>query len=98
MPHGEPEPEDVALSDAEWAALAALQTELDLAGPGWADAEAEGEAHGAPRPAGFSRRLVVWLWWLLDPKAEGLPMPPLLDPERRRHRPGQMGTGRPAGP
>jgi hypothetical protein len=83
------EPDDVPLSDAEWEALAALQTELDL-GSGGRDAP-EG------RFVGFIRRVVVWLWWLLDPKAEGLPMPPLLDPERRRRRRGTLGTGRPAG-
>jgi len=83
-------PDDVPLSDAEWEALAALQTELDLGSPG----------QGAPewRFVAFIRRLVAWLWWLLDPKAEGLPMPPLLDPGRpRRRRPGRLEKGRPAG-
>ena len=85
---GEP-PDGVPLSDAEWQALAALQTELDLGAPGPGDREIWF--------VGFSRRLAVWLWWLLDPKAEGLPMPPLRDPERRRRRRGAVRTGRPAG-
>jgi hypothetical protein len=72
------EPHDVPLSDAEWDALAALQTELDLGSPG-------PDTPDGPF-VGFIRRLVVWLWWLLDPKAEGLPMPPLRDPERHRRR------------
>lgn len=82
-------PDGVPLSDVEWETLAALESELDLGSPG----------RGAPegRFVAFSRRLVVWLWWLLDPKAEGLPMPPLLDPERRRRRRETLGTGRPAG-
>lgn len=83
------EPDGVPLSDADWETLAALQTELDLGSSG----------RGAPegRFVAFIRRLVVWLWWLLDPEAEGLPMPPLLDPERRRRRRERLGTGRPAG-
>lgn len=83
------EPDGVPLSDDDWDTLAALQTELDLgsAGPGGPQS----------RFVAFTRRLVVWLWWLLDPKAEGLPMPPLLDPERRRRRRETLGTGRPTG-
>ena len=72
------------LSDAEWEILAALQAELDLGSPGRLAPEA--------RLAAFIRRFAVWLWWLLDPKAEGLPMPPLLDRRRRR----AVRSGRPA--
>jgi hypothetical protein len=78
-------PDGPTLSDADWAVLVALQAELDL-----------GSA-GAPPPefrfVAFSRRLVVWLWWLLDPRADGLPMPPLRDRRRRRRR-----AVRPVGP
>lgn len=83
------EPDGVPLSDDDWDTLAALQTELDLGSAG----------RGVPegRIVAFTRRLVVWLWWLLDPKAEGLPMPPLLDPGRRRRRRERLGTGRPTG-
>jgi hypothetical protein len=71
------QPDGAPLSDAEWETLASLQVELDLGSPG-RPVVPEG------RLAAFSRRLVVWLWWLLDPNAEGLPMPPLLDRRRRR--------------
>jgi len=83
------EPDGVPLSDADWDTLAALQTDLDLGSSGRAAPEG--------RFVAFSRRLVVWFRWLLDPQAEGLPMPPLLDPERRRRRRERLGTGPPAG-
>ena len=70
-------PDGPTLSDAEWDVLTALQAELDLGSPGRFTAP-EG------RLGPFIRRVWVWLWWLLDPGAEGLPMPPLLDPRRRR--------------
>jgi len=82
-------PDDAPLSDGEWETLASLQANLDLGGL----------APPAPevvdlRPVAFIRRLAAWLRWLLDPKADGLPMPPLLDPHRRRRRAAR--TGRPA--
>jgi hypothetical protein len=64
------------LSDTEWQTLLALQAELDLGSPGQLAPEG--------RLGAFIGRFWVWLWWLLDPEAEGLPMPPLLDPSRRR--------------
>jgi hypothetical protein len=84
------EPDDAPLSDVEWEILAGLQAELDLGGQPPPAPEA-----ADLRPVAFIRRLAVWLRWLLDPKADGLPMPPLLDPHRRRRR--AVRTGRPAG-
>jgi hypothetical protein len=77
------------LSDAEWEALAALQAELDLGSPSRRASEVD-----EYRFVAFTRRLVAWLRWLLDPKADGLPMPPLRDPRRRRPvRPGRPMAG-----
>ena len=85
------EPDDAPpLSDTEWQTLAALQADLDLGGPSPAPEVAD------LRPVAFIRRVVVWLRWLLDPKADGLPMPPLLHPRRPRRR-RAVQTGRPAG-
>jgi hypothetical protein len=72
-----PEPDDARLSDAEWRALLALEAQLDLEGPSRRALEV--------RDRDFIHRMVVWLWWLLDPNAEGLPMP------RLRRRPVRAG-------
>jgi hypothetical protein len=86
-----PEPPDGApLSETEWLALTSLQAHLDLESPNCRALEVPGWA--------FIRRLVVWLRWLLDPEADGLPMPPLLGPGLqgpKRRRP--VRTGRPPG-
>jgi hypothetical protein len=88
-PGGEP-PSDggVPLSDGDWEILASLQAQLDLGSPVRRAPEAE-----PYRAVAFMHRVAVWLRWLLDPKAEGLPMPPLRDPRRRRPvRPGRAGA------
>jgi hypothetical protein len=80
-------PGGVPLSESEWQAITALQEQLDLEGP--------------DRPApesgivSFARRFADWLRWLLDPKAEGQPMPSLL--RRRRSGRGRQPTERPLG-
>ena len=86
-PRPDPDPSDgPPLTDSEWGVLASLQAQLDLGSPG----------RRAPEVwlVSFTRRLAALLWWWLDPRAEGLPMPPLRAPRRR----GPIRTGdRPAG-
>ena len=66
-----PDPRDgIPLSEREWDVVSALEQQIDLEGP------------GDPAPevifVTYARQLAVWLRWLLDPKQDGLPMPPVL--------------------
>jgi hypothetical protein len=85
---GEPDRGGLPLSDGEWEILASLQEQLDLGSPSRRASEVD-----EFRVVAFIRRVVAWLRWLLDPTAEGLPMPSLRDPRRRR----PVRPGRPAG-
>ena len=83
-----PDPSDGApLSESEWQVITTLQAQLDLEGP---DRPAPGSG-----VVSFARRFAAWLRWLLDPKAEGLPMPSLRG--RRRSRSRRQPTERPLG-
>ena len=73
-----PDPREggIPLSEWEWDVVTALEQQIDLEGP------------GEPAPEvvllTYARQVAVWLRWLLDPKLDGLPMPPLLPPRRPR--------------